>query len=311
MILCITLNPIIDKVIKVGKLRQGGSAHASATRLIAGGKGNNVARVLSGLGCDVLAFNLLGGFEGSQLKEILETGGIKNDEFRIKGRTRIHNFILEEDSGRLTDIYDPSPDITMEEKRLILIKIKNIIKSSKFVVISGSSPCAIADDIFFETVLAARQHGLKTVVDTSGNALKIALKAKPFLIKPNKEETEEIINKKINNQNDIISALDFYESLDIKISVISMGKSGAYVRYEGRTYKAETPDIATANSFGSGDSMVAGFIKGIMQDMPIESIIKIGMAAGTANAVKNDIASIDENDINEYIPQIKFDIIKN
>jgi tagatose 6-phosphate kinase len=311
MIFCITLNPIIDKIIKVDKFRQGGSVRASEVRLIAGGKGNNVARVLSRLGFDVLTFNLLGGFEGSQLKEILETGGIKNDEFRIKGRTRMHNFILEEDSGRLTDIYEPSPDITMEEKRLILSKIKDIIKSSKFVVISGSSPCAIADDIFYETALAASQHGLKTVVDTSGNALKIALKAKPFLIKPNKEETEEIINKKINNQSDMIGALDFFESLNIAISVISLGKAGAYIRYKGKTYKAETPDIATANSFGSGDSMVAGFIKGIMQDMPIENIIKIGMAAGTANAVKNDIATIDENDINKYISQIKFDLIKN
>ena len=311
MILCITLNPIIDKILKVDKFSQGSSVHASEVRLIAGGKGNNVARVLSKLGLDVLAFNLLGGFEGSQLKEILEAGGIKNDEFRINGRTRIHNFILEQDSGRLTDIYEPSPEITIKEKRLILCKIKDIIKSSNFVVISGSSPCTIADDIFFETVLAAGKYGLKTIVDTSGNALKIALKAKPFLIKPNKEETEEIINKKINSQKDIISALDFYESKDIKFSVISMGKLGAYIRYEGRTYRAQTPDIATSNSFGSGDSMVAGFIKGIMQDMPIESIIKIGMAAGTANAVKTDIAFIDEEDINKFIPQIKVDLIKN
>ncbi len=90
-----------------------------------------------------------------------------------------------------------------------------------------------------------------------------------------------------------------------------MGKSGAYVRYDGRTYKAETPDIAAVNPFGSGDCMVAGFIKGIIIGMPIENIIRIGMAAGTANAVKNNIASINENDINEYMPRIKLDIIKN
>jgi tagatose 6-phosphate kinase len=311
MILCITLNPIIDKILKVDKFRQGGSVHSTEINLFGGGKGNNIARVLNGLGLDVLAFNLLGGFEGSQLKAILEAGGIKNDEFTIKGRTRIHNFILEEDSGRLTDIYEPSPEITAEEKILILQKIKDIIKISEFVVISGSSPCQIAEDIFFETVFAAKKHGLKTIVDTSGNAFKIALKARPFLIKPNKEETEEIINKKINSQKDVISALDFFESEDIKISVISMGRMGAYIRHEGRTYKAQTPDIAAANSFGSGDCMVAGFIKGILQDMPIEKIIKVGMAAGTANAVKTDIATIDEKDINKYMPQIKVELIKS
>jgi tagatose 6-phosphate kinase len=310
MILCITLNPIIDKIIKVDKFRQGGSAHSTEINLFGGGKGNNVARVLNGLGMDVLAFNLLGGFEGAQLKAILNAGRIKNDEFAIKGRTRIHNFILEKDSGRLTDIYEPSPEITSEEKKLILQKIKDIIEFSEFVVIGGSSPCQIADDIFFETVLAAKEHGLKTIVDTSGNALKIALKAKPFLIKPNKKETEEIINKNINNQKDIIAALDFFESEDIKISVISMGRMGAYVRYEGRTFKAQTPDIEAANSFGSGDCMVAGFIKGLLRDMPIEKIIKLGMAAGTANAVKTDIASIDEKDINKYMPQIKIEPVK-
>jgi tagatose 6-phosphate kinase len=311
MILCITLNPIIDKILKVDKFRQGGSAHSTEIKLFGGGKGNNVARVLKGLGIDVLAFNLLGGFEGSQLKAILDTEGIKNDEFVIKGRTRIHNFILEETSGRLTDIYEPSPEIAAGEKRLILKKIKNLIKFSRFVVISGSSPGQLAEDIFFETVIAANKNGLKTIVDTSGNALKIALKGRPFLIKPNKEETEEIINKKIKNQNDIIDALDFYESEGIKISVISMGRLGAYIRYEGKTFKAQTPDVAAANSFGSGDCMVAGFIKGILQDMPIENIIKIGMAAGTANAVKTDIASISQRDINEYMPQIKVDLIKS
>jgi tagatose 6-phosphate kinase len=311
MILCITLNPIIDKILKVDKLRQGGSAHSTEINLFGGGKGNNTARVLNGLGIDVLAFNLLGGFEGGQLKAILNAEGFKNDEFTIKGRTRIHDFILEKDSGKITDIYEPSPEITVEEKKLIIQKIKNIIKFSEFVVISGSSPCQIADDIFFETVLAAKKHGIKTIVDTSGNALKIALKARPFLIKPNKEETEEIINKKINNQKDIMGALDFYESEDIKISVISMGRMGAYIRYEGRTFKAQTPDIATANSFGSGDCMVAGFIKGFIMDMPIEKIIKLGMAAGTANAVKTDIASIKEKDINAYLPQIKVELIKS
>lgn len=311
MILCITLNPIIDKILKVNKFRKGGSAYSSEINLYGGGKGNNVARVLNSLGFDVLAFNLLGGFEGRQLKAILEAGGIKNDDFFINGRTRIHDFILEKDSGRLTDIYEPSPEITAEEKVLILQKIKDIIKFSSMVVISGSSPCRLADDIFFEVVLAAKKQGLKTIADTSGNAFKIALKAGPFLIKPNKEEAEEIINKKINSQKDIISALDFYESEDIKFSVISMGRLGAYVRYKGRTYRAQTPDIAAANSFGSGDCMVAGLIKGIMQDMPIEKIIKIGMAAGTANAGKIGIAAIDEKDINEYIPQIKVDLIKS
>ena len=86
---------------------------------------------------------------------------------------------------------------------------------------------------------------------------------------------------------------------------------GAYIRHEGRTYKAQTPDIAAANSFGSGDCMVAGFIKWILQDMPIEKIIKVVMAAVTANAAKTGIATIDEKDINKYMPQIKVELINS
>jgi len=309
MILCITLNPIIDKLLKLDEFMQGKSAHIKEVMLMAGGKGNNVARVLKNLGFEVMAFNLLGGFEGKQFKNILETEKLNNCAMWINNRTRTHIFIKEEKINRLTDFYEPSPIITEDEKRLLLIKLKNLIKKSNMVVISGSSPCDVADDIFYEVAHIANKFNIKAVVDTSQNALKLSLNASPFLIKPNKEETEELIGKKINNFNDMNEALDFYESKNIKFIAISMGKDGAFVRYKGKTYKAETPDIKVLNSFGSGDCMVAGFIKGIIEGQSPENIISLGMAAGTANAARSDIAFISEKEINEFLPKIKVKLL--
>jgi len=309
MILCITLNPIIDKLLKLNEFTQGKSAHVQEVKLMAGGKGNNVARVLKNLGFEVMAFNLLGGFEGKQFKSILEAEKLNNSAMWINNRTRTHIFHKEENFNRLTDFYEPSPEISEKEKKLLLIKIKNLIKRCKLVVMSGSSPCKITDDVFYEVARLANSYGIKAIIDSSQDALKISLNASPFLIKPNKEETEEIINKKINNSYDIIEALDFYQSKNIKFIVISMGKDGAFIRYNRKTYKSTTPDIPVLNPFGSGDCMVAGFIKGIFENRDIEDIISLGMAAGTANAARSDIALINEKDINKFLPEIKVKLI--
>jgi 1-phosphofructokinase family hexose kinase len=309
MILCVTLNPIIDKNIYIDYLEKGKSAHSSSIQLIAGGKGNNVARVLQKFGINVMALNLLGGFEGKQLKNILENEHLPNVCTWIKGKTRNHLYIIEKNSKILTDIYEPSPDVSKKEKKLFLKKYRQLAIDSELVVLGGSSPCRELDDTFYEMIDYANKNEIKSILDTSGNALASGIEAMPFLVKPNIEETEKITGKRIENINEIIKALDFYNSKKIRMVVISMGKNGAYIRSDKNIFKSSTPDIPALNPFGSGDCMVAGFIKGIVEGLDIVDTIKIAMAAGTANVTRWDVAAITLDEIEKYIPKIKVEKI--
>lgn len=305
MILCVTINPIIDKNIYIDYLEKGKSAHASSIQLIAGGKGNNVARILQKFGMSVLALNILGGFEGKQLKDLMENEHLPNVQTWVKEKTRNHLFIIEKSSKILTDIYEPSPDVSKKEKKLFLKKYRQLAIKSKVVVLGGSSPCRELDDTFYEMIDFANKNEIKSVLDTSGNALKSGIEAGPFLVKPNIEETEKITGKRIRNVNEIIEALDFYNSKKIRIIVISMGKNGAYIRSGKNIFKSSTPDIPALNPFGSGDCMVAGFIKGMVEGLDITDTIKIGMAAGTANVARWDVAAVTLDEIEKYISKIK------
>ena len=143
-----------------------------------------------------------------------------------------------------------------------------------------------------------KEKEIKIIVDTTKDLLLNTLKYKPFLIKPNKEELEEIFNTKIIDKEQALQYAELLQEKGAKNVIVSMGGQGAvYIDENGYTYKMEAlrnPNSKIINTVGAGDSMVAGFIAGYELFKNHDKAFRMGMAAGAATVNSEFLATKEE-----------------
>lgn len=289
MIYTLTLNPALDLVMETDNISVGETHRSGSEKIFFGGKGVNVSRVLNALGKQSVALGFIGGFTGAALEDFLKKQGIKTDFTVIGGDTRI-NIKLKGDS--LTEINAAGPTVTDEDIGNVLIKLEQITDGD-ILVLSGSIPRGAPDNIY-EIILSKLTHkAIRVVLDTTGDALLAALHYKPFLIKPNLPELEELVGKPLKKEEDIISAAKQLTSKGACNVLVSLGDRGALLLHEnGTLHRKEAFKIRAVNPVGAGDSMVAGFIAGMEKDFGYA--LTLGTAAGAATAAGEDLATHED-----------------
>ncbi len=101
------------------------------------------------------------------------------------------------------------------------------------------------------------------------------------------------------------AALDRITGLGISLALLSLGEHGVLARYEGQTYRVVAPEVAVVNPIGSGDSLVAGLAMGLTDDLDIEATLRLGVAAGAANAAIWPAAGITREQVQRLLPQVQ------
>ena len=290
MIYTVTFNPALDYVLKLDNLLLGKTNRSFAEEIQIGGKGINVSLVLSELGVENKAFGFLAGFTGEHILNLAKEKGINADFVLLKsGETRINVKIKAETE---TEINASGPEISQKDLEAFWEKLSKI-GSGDILVLSGSIPKSLPTNIYEQIMERFDGRGIKICVDASGKLLQNCLKYKPFVIKPNKAELEELAGRKLESEEDVIS-----EALKLKIMgavnvLVSMGADGAVLIDEyGKIHKIQPHKIKAINTVGAGDSMLAGFIVGTSRDY--EYALKLGNAAGAATAASNTIAKNHE-----------------
>jgi tagatose 6-phosphate kinase len=290
MITTVTLNPMLDKTVEVESLERGRIHRATRMEIVAGGKGINVARQLCRLGIPVLATGFLGGETGQLIRTLLDTEQIPHDFIDTSVRTR-EGVTYREPDGTATAVFEPVERVPLEMVHELSKKFHDLFQRSTWIVCSGSSTGFEADDLYYEAILTAHKYGVMSVLDSYGNALSLALKAVPSLVKPNKHEYEQTFGTRLASEQDFVAALDHLLSLGVQYAVLSDGANGCYAAVRGHYWKLLPPIIAAVNPVGSGDAMVAGILYGFQQGWKFERCLVFGTAAGAANAQKWDVAN--------------------
>ena len=301
MIYTVTLNPAIDYLINLDNLEIGRINRVEDEKVYAGGKGINVSNMLKQLGHENTALGFISGFTGDFIVNTLMEKGINNKFIRLKnGFTRINVKVKGKEE---TEINGKGPVITDDEINE-LYKILENLNSSDILVLAGSIPSTLDDKLYENIMERIKDKNVKVVVDATKNLLLNVLKYKPFLIKPNNHELEEIFNVKLNNNEEIIKYAKKLKEMGALNVLVSMGKDGALLLTENdEVYVSNVAKGIVKNSVGAGDSMVAGFIAGYLNTNSYSEGLKLGAASGGATAFSYDIAT------KEYIDEIKKQII--
>ena len=289
MITTVTLNPMLDKTVRLGALRRGSIHRAESMTMVAGGKGINVSRQLKLLGEEALATGFLGGTTGNMVRELMDREGLRHDFVETGVPTREGVTYLESD-GKATAVFEPSLKPPVESVHALSRKIDALARKSDWIVCSGSSPGGEADDVFYEAVLSAHRAGCRSALDSYGVSLTLGLKGLPTIVKMNKTEFEQSFWIELKNEADIRRELAKLVSAGAEFCMITDGSRPVYAASKTDEWKITPPAVLPVNAVGSGDAMMAGVLYGFNQGWEFERCIRFGAAAGIANALVWDVA---------------------
>lgn len=306
MILVINLNASVDKRYEMTELEKGTVMRTLKVENTPGGKGIHVANVATILGEQCIATGFLGGKTGEFIEEKLTEYKIKNDFVKVNGETRECLAIITEDLVQ-TEILEPGPEVSMEEQSEFVKKYKELLEDSDVIVASGSVPRNVPKNFYSSLITIAKNKGKKFLLDTSGELLKSGINAKPFFIKPNRDEIEALTGRKIESDSDALEEIKRFQEKGIELVVISLGSKGSIAGYKDKFYKVTVPKVKAINPVGSGDSYVAGIAVSLERGYSIEQMLKYASACGTANAMEEETGSVKENIVNELLEKIKIE----
>ncbi|MCE5220581.1 MAG: 1-phosphofructokinase [Clostridium sp.] len=292
MINTITLNPSLDYIVKVDSFKVDSLNRIDEERIYAGGKGINVSIVLKNLGIENTALGYVAGFTGDEILRQIESHGVNCDFIKLEnGFSRI-NVKLKSDGE--TEINGSGPEITEDDLKILYEKISHLTKGD-YLILSGSIPGSVPDDIYENIMNSLLDKGVEFIVDATKELLLKVLKYKPFLIKPNHHELAEMFNVELRDDEDIIKYGKKLQEMGAKNVLISMAGDGAILLPEdGEAIKRDVPKGILKNSVGAGDSMVAGFLCGYLKNKDIDEAFKMGIATGSASAFSEELAT-EEN----------------
>lgn len=295
MIYTATFNPSLDYVMFLPELKTGSVNRAARETIYPGGKGINVSIVLTRLGQQSTALGFTAGFTGRALKGMLD--GVINTDFITlpAGETRIDVKLR---AGAETDINGQGPDIPAVCLEKFYEKI-DAFKEGDALVLAGSIPSSLPENIYEEILGRLDGRGVDCVVDATGELLKMSLRHKPFLVKPNLGELAEMFGVTITSRDELVKYAKMTHELGARNVLVSMDSRGALlVSAEGDVIEGRAPAGRLVNSVGAGDSMVAGFLAGYRATGSYARALTLGLATGSATAFnewlaeKEDVAAL-------------------
>lgn len=258
MIVTVTANPSLDRTVEVSALVRGQVHRISAVHVQPGGKGVNVARALVSNGVPARAVIPAGGVEGEQLIGLLTDYDIDVRQVPLAGPVRINVSVVEPDAT-VTKLNEPGAVLTQGEVSALLEAVLNNVYDASWVVLAGSLPPGVGVGFYAEIIRRLSAQGIPVAVDTSGPALKAAAAAGPALLKPNREELEEVVGRLLPTIADIGDAARELRDLGAGAVLASLGGDGALLVDARGVWHAEATAVVRS-TVGAGDAMLAGFL---------------------------------------------------
>ncbi|HPZ51455.1 MAG TPA: 1-phosphofructokinase family hexose kinase [Clostridia bacterium] len=298
-VLTVTLNPSIDKTVYIKGFKLGATNYIENTHIDMGGKGINVSKALFNFGID----NIATGFMTESHVDKIDRIGIRNRFYLVEGALRVNTKINDLSTGTVTELNEKGFCIHKKDLTAFIELYEELCPKKGIVVLSGSIPKGVPDDIYAILIKIAKKKGSKTLLDAHGRFLVYGLKENPYAIKPNVFELESIVDRKLKDINDIVDAVKEIKDGATLIAV-SMGKEGALFFKEGRFLFAETFPIQSISTVGAGDAMTAAMVLSIINGFDLDTTARFATCAGTMTCLKEGSNVCSHEDVLDNINRV-------
>lgn len=292
MIYTVTFNPSLDYIVSMNDFQLGKTNRTTEELILPGGKGLNVSTVLHNLGIENTALGFTAGFVGEEIKRLASAIGYGYDFIDVQnGNSRI-NVKLKDFDG--TEINGMGPEIDGNALNALMEKLR-MLKEGDTLILAGSIPASMPKSIYSDILKVLDGKGIDFVVDATKELLLNVLQYHPFLIKPNNHELGELFGVKLEKKEQIEPYARKLQELGARNVLVSMAGEGAVLLDEsGNLHQLDAPKGKLVNAVGAGDSMVAGFLAGWIEQKDYLHAFKMAVCAGSASAFSEGYAKKEE-----------------
>jgi 1-phosphofructokinase family hexose kinase len=308
MIITVSLNAALDRILTVPNFQLGHRHRASEGLALPGGKGINIARALKRLDVPVVATGLAGGGTGTRILEELRIEGILHDFVLIGDESQTSTTVVDPSANSYTEIYERGPKVEPGELELFLEKLHYVARSADWVVFAGSLPRAVDDAFYAEAIRDLNRRGVRTALDAEGEPLRLGVEAEPFLVSPNEREAEALVGHEFNEEADFVQALDDIAEQGAR-NVLIGEASGCFALFreerERRRFRVVAPELDVVSAVGSADVLLAGFIAAQVAGRPLEEALRSAVAAGAASTLAVGAGRFEPREAGRLLPSVE------
>ncbi len=308
MLVCISPNPAIDRRLRLQNIAVGEINRASSVQAFPGGKAAHVATVAKALGIDVMWVGFLGGTAGEQCESGLSALGVPLTVIRTESETRANLELVSAD-GKVTEILEPGGAVTEGEVERLLTTCRDLFAESERgtqVALCGSLPPGAPSDLYAELIRLAHLYGCRTLLDTSGEALRHGLNAAPDFVKPNRNEASDFAGRKIDSADDAAAATQEFFAAGAKSVAISLGRDGMIWQRtsDGGLFISKPSPLENCSPVGCGDAALAGFAVAHERGLIDEETLRLATACGSANCLADAPGRVAPTDVSRLAREI-------
>ena len=296
------LNPALDVTYHVPKLIPEQKSRSDAARHDPGGNGINIGRALKRMQVNAHTFCLIAGSVGALLQRLLEQQLDNVYYEQVDGETRINSTIIELENKTQYQVTDAGTNIPSQQLNRVVDDFVNLTGEG-FGIITGSCQPNVPTSLYADLVRRINLAGGKPVIDSYGEILRLAIEAKPFLIKPNRYELETLIGHKLPTINDVAKQARQIQQKGVTHVCISLGDEGAVLVSPKNSYYAQALDVKVNTTVGAGDSMVAGLIAGFSLKKSPQDALRYGIACGAGTVMHPGTELFSGDELAEFRQQ--------
>jgi len=283
LILTLTINPAVDRTVTVDKLVFEDRGYILDHSEAAGGRGINASLVIHAFGGKTLALVASGGDAGAKMEKSLAGMKFPFEVVRVRSQTRT-NLTISDKQGLTVKLNEVGAPLEKQELKELHNLVEARVAKASWLMICGSIPPGVPPHFYCEIIAMAKKRGVKTLLDTDGEALVHALEARPTIITPNQHEAERLLGRALITRSQFLEALDRIQAMGSESVLLSLGSRGALGSSPDGVFEALPPRIDALCPIGAGDAMAAAFVWSMDKKKSFADSMRWGVAAGTAKA---------------------------
>jgi 1-phosphofructokinase family hexose kinase len=304
MITVAGFNTAIDRFIQLEALNPGEVHRVQTEHVYPGGKGVHVAQTIAALGERVQLVGVVDAAHRPLIDRRMRERGVAFHGIDIGSELR-HCLAIRDARGTITEILGYGPELLRSECAALLDHFRLSIDESELVILCGSLPLGLPATVYAELVEYARQRGKRCLVDASGDVARHAIDAKPFMVKPNRDEISEWIGQPVFDLHAAEYAAMALRERGVGVSVVTLGELGAVAADESGIWHARCASAHVRNSVGSGDCFLAGFAVAVQRNMSLDEALRWAVASGVANAQTEETGFAERSSVESLLPLVK------
>lgn len=304
MITVVGINTAIDHLMRVDALHLGEVNRTVHEQVLPGGKGLHVAQTIAALGESVQLIGLIDAAHRNLTARRMSERGVLFHGVEIDAPLR-HCIALQDADGRITEVLGQGPQLGERDRAALQRAFRLALAESELVILSGSLPRGLPVDTYAELAQQVHAAGKRCLIDASGEVLRQAVAAQPFLLKPNRDEAEALFGRSVGDLDAAVTALRELAARGVAMPVLSLGAQGALGMDDSGVWHAAVELEQVRNTVGSGDCFLAGMAVAIRRREPLCEALRLAVACGAANAMDVETGYVRPDQVEALLGRVR------